>query len=395
MKRDILYVDDEIENLVVFQATFDEYFNVVTADSGAEALRLLESRPFPVVIADQRMPRMTGAELFAVMRERFPQTKRVMLTGYADPSAMLDSINQGQVFYFVKKPWEQDVVMSVVIRAIEAYDLAVSNRVLTDRLVAADRCAMLGRSAAQLAHELGNQLFMLPLVEMVEEKYASDQDLMQLASFARATHDRLVQIINEVKNFVRFEREQGLHQKVLLSEVIQELREFLRFERSVPLATLGFEVQSSPCVRADRVKLQQVLLNLVKNAAFAVRGKADGRITVRLATVGDQAELVVADNGCGMSAEVAGRIWEPFFTTKGDEGTGLGLDVTKGIVESHGGTIECQTTLGQGAIFTIRLPVISAAQDASDEVDSAAPRAITAAGFNLSNELAATSAASL
>jgi two-component system response regulator HupR/HoxA len=61
MKRDILYVDDEIENLIVFQATFEEHFNVVTANSGQEALDLLDARLFPVVIADQRMPRMTGA----------------------------------------------------------------------------------------------------------------------------------------------------------------------------------------------------------------------------------------------------------------------------------------------------------------------------------------------
>ena len=390
MKREILYVDDEIENLLVFQATFDDYFNVVTAESGEEALRLLETRPFPVVIADQRMPRMTGAELFAVMRQRFPQTKRVMLTGYADPSAMLDSINQGQVFYFIKKPWEQDVVMSVVIRAIEAYDLAVSNRVLTDRLVASDRCAVLGRSAAHLAHEMGNQLCMLPLIEMIEEKYTSDKDLMQLAQFARSTHDRLVQIINEVKSFVRFEREQGIHQKVQLAEVIQELREFLRYDRSLPLEHLSFEIQSSPWVQADRVKLQQVLLNLVKNAAFAVRDNADGHITLRLATPDDQAEITVADNGCGMSPEVAARIWEPFFTTKGDEGTGLGLDVAKGIIESHGGTIDCRTAPGQGATFTIRLPISEAAHDPN----CVSPLPVATAELNMTSPWTATTAVS-
>ena len=212
MKRDILYVDDEIENLIVFQATFEEHFNVVTANSGQEALDLLEARPFPVVIADQRMPRMTGAELFEIMRQRYPHTKRVMLTGYADSKAMLDSINQGQVFYFVKKPWEQDVVFSILVRAIEAYDLSISNMAMTDRLVVADRCAMLGRSAAQLAHEMGNQLCMLPLLELIEDEYGDHEDLVRMAGFARTTHDRLVQMINEVKAFVRFEHEQVVTQ---------------------------------------------------------------------------------------------------------------------------------------------------------------------------------------
>lgn len=365
MKRDILYVDDEVENLVVFEATFDEHFNVVTADSGDEALRLLEKQPFPVVIADQRMPHMTGGELFAIMRETFPQTKRVILTGYTDSAAMLDSINQGQVFYFIKKPWEQDVVMSVLIRAIEAYDLAISNKALTDRLVTAERCAVLGRSAAQLAHEMGNQLCMLPLIELIEDNYGNDKDLMELAAMARATHDRLLHIINEVKSFVRFEREHHAHQTVLLSEVIHELREFLRYERSLPLDRISVEIQSSPSVKADRIKIQQVLLNLVKNAAYAIRGRENGHISIKLSTDADQAVIVVSDNGCGMTPEVAAQIWDPFFTTKDEEGTGLGLDVVKAIVESHGGTITCESAPDQGATFSIRLPSINAAKPAA------------------------------
>lgn len=70
--------------------------------------------------------------------------------------------------------------------------------------------------------------------------------------------------------------------------------------------------------------------------------------------------IVVSDNGCGMAPEVVDRIWEPFFTTKGEQGTGLGLDVAKSIIEGHGGTIECVTELGAGSTFTIRLPRIAA-----------------------------------
>lgn len=357
MKRDILYVDDEVENLIVFQATFEEHFNVVTASSGQEALSLLENRLFPVVIADQRMPRMTGAELFANMRQKYPHTKRVMLTGYADSKAMLDSINQGQVFYFVKKPWEQDVVFSILVRAIEAYDLSVSNMVMTDRLVVADRCAMLGRSAAQLAHEMGNQLGMLPLLELIEDEYSDHEDLVQMANFARMMHDRLVQMINEVKTFVRFEQEQAVSQQVLLSELIHELREFLRFERSFPVSKFNLRIEADSWVAANRVKLQQVLLNLLKNAAYAIRSCDDGHVSLTLSVAEGRAVIAVSDNGCGMAPEVAARIWEPFFTTKGEEGTGLGLDIAKAIIEAHGGTIECTTAPRQGATFAIRLPI--------------------------------------
>ena len=382
MKRDILYVDDEMENLIVFQATFEDHFNVITASSGAEALEILAERSFPVVIADQRMPKMSGAELFEVMRKKYPHTRRIMLTGYADPKAMLSAINQGQVFYFIKKPWEQDIVFSILVRAFEAYDMSISNIMLQDRLVATDRCAMLGRSAARLAHEMGNQLCMLPLLELIEEEYSDQQDLVQMAGFARATHERLVQIINEVKAFVRFEREEMVTQPLPLSEAVHELVEFLRYDQPLPLERLTTSMQAEPWVKANRVKLQQVLINLLKNAEHATRDKADGHITLTLSVENDQAVITVADNGCGMTSEVAERIWEPFFTTKGEQGTGLGLDVARAIIEGHGGTIDCQTQPQQGATFTIRLPLHEVA-----ETPKATPTAIPQIAFpNLSTE---------
>src|SRR5437868_6275952 len=115
MKRDILYVDDESDNLIVFEATFEDDFNITTANSGAEALAMLAERPFPVVIADQRMPEMTGVEMFERMRAKYPHTKRVMLTGYADMEAVVNAINLGQVYNFIKKPWERHVVYPVLL----------------------------------------------------------------------------------------------------------------------------------------------------------------------------------------------------------------------------------------------------------------------------------------
>lgn len=357
MKRDILYVDDELDNLVVFEASFEGAFNVRTANSAAKALELLEQHSFPVVLADQRMPGMTGAELFEVMRRKYPHTKRVMLTGYADSQAMLDAINQGQVYYFLKKPWERHDVFSVVSRAIEVYDLAVANSALTERLVAIDRCAALGRSAARIAHEMGNQLCMLPLLELIEERYADQEELMQTATLARHTYDRLMELVNEVKSFVRFERTDIELQPLAAADILHELIAFLRFDKTLPHARLTLRVHAEPSIKGHATKLQQVLINLIKNAAYAIRDKSDGQVVLELDASPDEALIAVHDNGCGMSPEVAEHIWEPFFTTKGEEGNGLGLDIVKDIIGAHGGVIECTTAPGKGTTFTIRLPL--------------------------------------
>lgn len=356
MKREILYIDDEADNLVVFEASFEGSYQVFTADSAAKALELLEQRTFPVVVADQRMPGMTGSELFEVMRRKYPHTKRVMLTGYADPNAMLEAINQGQVYYFIKKPWERHVVLSVLTRAIEAYDLSIANTSLTDRLVVADRCAALGRSAARIAHEMGNRLCMLPLLELIEEQYADRDDLVEAAAVARQAYERLTELVDEVKSFVRFE--QGGHEmlRISLSELVHELTAFLRYDNTLPSNRFSVRVQKEATVMGNRVKLQQVLINLLKNAAHAIQGRDDGRVTLLVDADQSGATVTVEDNGCGMADDVAERIWEPFFTTKGDEGNGLGLDIVKEIVKAHGGQISCRTAPGRGASFIVRLP---------------------------------------
>src|SRR6185295_16674955 len=264
----------------------------------------------------------------------------------------IDAINLGQVYYFIKKPWEQEFVFMVLMHAIEAYDLSISNMALTDRLVTVDRCATLGRSAARMAHEMGNQLSMLPLLELIEDEYADHKDLVQAAAFARQTHERLVQLINEVKTFVRLEHEDMAMQSLDLAEVVHELVEFLRYDSSLPLEQLTVRLDAEPTIKGHKVKLQQVLINLLKNAAHAIRKRSPGQITMAVGRDGSNAVVTVGDNGCGMTPEVAARIWEPFFTTKGEEGTGLGLDIVKAIVEAHGGTIHCDSAPDQGATFT-------------------------------------------
>ena len=91
MKRDILYVDDEPSNLIVFEAAFDEQFNVITCQSAEEALAYLQDHPVPVVVADQRMPEMTGVEMFVQVRRLYPHTQRVILSGFTDSDAAIAS----------------------------------------------------------------------------------------------------------------------------------------------------------------------------------------------------------------------------------------------------------------------------------------------------------------
>ena len=357
MKRDLLYVDDEPDNLVVFEAAFEDDFKIWSASSGQEALSILEETAIPVVVSDQRMPAMTGVELFSIMRRKYPHIQRIILTGYTDAEGMIDAINQGQVFHFVKKPWERPFLLSILIRAFQAHDLSVANSSLTDQLVLSERLALLGQATARMAHEMGNHLCLLPIIEYIEDNCQNDDEMVKLARLTRDSVQRLTEMVHEVKAFTQFQQQEFAKQLLPLSETIHELVSFLRFDNSIPFRQILIGTRSDPVVLGHKVKLQQVLLNLIKNAGYAIRGKPDGKIVLTVTSEGDEAVVQVADNGCGMPPEVQAKIWEPFFTTKGKEGTGLGLDISRKLIVSHGGTITFTSAPGAGTTFEIRLPI--------------------------------------
>jgi response regulator RpfG family c-di-GMP phosphodiesterase len=117
----VLYVDDEQNNLFSFQATFRLTFKVFTAASGEEALSFLETRGVHVIISDQRMPQMTGVELFEKIQEKHPDPIRILLTGFADMKAVIDAVNKGKIFHYLTKPWNEEELTMTMQRAYKAW----------------------------------------------------------------------------------------------------------------------------------------------------------------------------------------------------------------------------------------------------------------------------------
>jgi two-component system, NtrC family, sensor kinase len=110
-------------------------------------------------------------------------------------------------------------------------------------------------------------------------------------------------------------------------------------------------------VRGHAGQINQVFMNLLTNAAQALAGREHALITIETRGDAQSVEVKIADNGPGIPADVLPRIWDPFFTTKDvGEGTGLGLSIVHELVERHGGSIECETKVGAGTTFTVKLP---------------------------------------
>ena len=131
----VLYVDDEVHNLNAFKASFRRTFNVFTAESAKDAMVILESQPMHIIVSDQRMPVTTGVDFFQSIIPIYPDPIRILLTGYADISAVIDAINKGQVYLYITKPWQEDELRQNLERAFEIFSLRKENKTLTEQLL--------------------------------------------------------------------------------------------------------------------------------------------------------------------------------------------------------------------------------------------------------------------
>jgi signal transduction histidine kinase len=230
------------------------------------------------------------------------------------------------------------------------------------RLRHAERLAAVGKMASHIAHEVRNPLNSVGLnAEMISEEASSlppSQARDEIVSLSRRVSgevDRLTGITRQYLELGRLPTPEPV--PTPLGELVGSVVEFLRpdmAERSVDLVLdSGSE---GPVVSVDRDQMKQVLINLVRNASEAMDGDGERRIEVRVVTSDDTVMLSVKDTGRGMEEEDMEHIFEPFFSTK-EGGTGLGLSLTRHVVDEHGGRIECFSDRAKGTTFVISLPI--------------------------------------
>ncbi|NCS65488.1 MAG: hypothetical protein AUJ86_01510 [Hydrogenophilaceae bacterium CG1_02_62_390] len=238
-----------------------------------------------------------------------------------------------------------------------------------NKMMGMEKMAMLGQIATSVNHEIRTPLNALYMnVQLIRKEISGgsnatvpDRRLQQ-----RHTLDRIDQVEQEVmrissmlEEFVHYARLAPPEMKpVDVDKLIRYVADLLNEKATQSGVTLGLDLaEPAPYILADEKKLIQTLMNLGMNAMHAMPEGGALKLSVR--APGDQVEIAVADTGTGIAAENLEKIFQPFFTTK-PSGLGFGLAIVQRIVEGHGGKIDCQSKLGEGTVFTIRLPRIDA-----------------------------------
>lgn len=131
----VLYVDDEENNLLAFKASFRRFFNVYTAISAEEGKKILAENEIHVLITDQRMPGTLGTELLAQAVKDYPDQIRILLTGFSDIEAIKDAINRGQIYHYLQKPWNDTELQTTITEAFQVYHLRKKQQELSQQLL--------------------------------------------------------------------------------------------------------------------------------------------------------------------------------------------------------------------------------------------------------------------
>jgi signal transduction histidine kinase len=389
----VLLVDDEKEILASLADQLRRRYRVITASRGPEALEILRNHDVSVVVSDQRMPDMTGAELLAKASVLQEDAVRVLLTGYSDLDAVIQAVNAGKIYFYLAKPWDPVQLQGIVdmaseqsrlmrerkslLRELKTANAELEARVtartaeLAERNVQLEAANVAARAASQaksvflasMSHEIRTPMNgVLGMARLLTETPLSSEQ-QECVSILKESAETLLSIIDEILDFSKIEA--GRLDLESLDFDLRPLLDHLHVLLAVRAAEKGLQLSFDVApgvpgrLNGDPGRLRQILTNLIGNALkFTPKGEVS--LEVRLLSEDDTSSLLrfsVRDTGVGIPDHQIGALFTPFTqgdvsTTRQFGGTGLGLSICKRLVEKMGGEIGVESEAGRGSTFS-------------------------------------------
>jgi len=328
----------------------EQMFGYSRSEALGQDLKLIIPPPYREVHRDYLRRYLATREAHVLGRQRRLTARR--RDGQEFPLSISFSVAeiQGSLYF------------TAIMRDITEY------KAMEDRGLDAERLAAVGSTVAHIAHEIKNPLLIIGgfARQLLKAPGFDDQARRKLSIMAEeASH--LEEMVAEMRDFVRHPATVKRPGQItaVVDEALELFQDTLK-EHNIQVRRV--DETPLPAVNFDPKQVHQVLINLIKNALEAMPG--GGEITITSRVKGTNAEISVSDTGAGMPPEVAGNIFQPYFTTK-EKGTGLGLAICQNIITEHGGCLFADSTPGRGATFTIQLPL----QETSPATGASPPEA--------------------
>lgn len=355
-KIKILYVDDEINNLTGFKASFRMNYNIMIAVNATDALQHLSSHPdIRVIFCDQRMPGKTGVQFFEEIRSRYPKPIRILLTGYTDIDSVIDSINLGHVFRYVKKPWADDDILSAINEANKFY---VSNSLLAVKNEELQRAYNeLDKFSYSVTHDMrGPILSILGAIEAAQhmDDITEIRKMLLMMNDSMRNLDDFIQSIHEYYNLNRGELE---IKEIDFKEMVDEQIKNFNFTYLMSEVRFNTEIVQKETFRGDLISIKLILNNLISNAfKYQRKENPDKHVDLNILVENGIATIDVMDNGVGIAENHLGDIFNMFFRASTlNVGSGFGLYNVNAAVVKLNGKITVNSELNKGTHFMVTI----------------------------------------
>ena len=396
----ILVVDDEpLFRDIVKQSLSSLGYQIDCADDYNSAIDMFQNHEYSLIILDfMLVSKKTGLDLIKDFSAQLENTQIIIVTGNPSMELAIEAFEHG-VYDFITKPADINKLKRASRRALDYCEMQLKQQQLTRdlldknkelqiansqllntleeaktfqaHLASSKKMAGIGEMTASVAHEFNNILGAIRgYTQLAGRKPKDTEFLLDSHNKIKGAVDRAIKVVRNLLMFSKrikpeFENaslNNAISETITLAQHHLELNEIQVIKNMRPVKAFMFDVG----------QLQQVFLNLITNATHAM--KRGGKLIIETSSEKDFAIAKFADNGSGIQSDLIEKIWIPFFTTKDKNkneddyiGSGLGLYVSRQIVESHGGEIQVSSTPGEGTIFTLKIPINTSKKDSSQE----------------------------
>ena len=373
----VLVIDDEMGPRESLRMLLKPIYQVHTADSVEIGLKLLNEKKPDAIVMDIRMPGMTGIEGLRRIRQIDPHLSVIMLTGFGALETAKEALRLGANDY-ISKPFDAREMREVISRNVErtrlhrtsesaAGEIKELNNRLLQELAQKERLASLGQASAEFVHDIGNPLtivwgYVQLLAKKLEESEPTDDPNAVSSNKELEIIEQNVRLCRDLLTMWQSygSVEATPHKLISISDIVRDVVAGVGAMAKETPVELKCDVTEDPCsLMGDAVQITRAIQNVIINAIQA-SGERKGTVEVSCIRKDFYVDVRIADTGQGISPEQIARIFDPYFTTKqGKSGTGLGLFITRKVVDDHNGSIKVDSTPGIGTTITIRLPLIN------------------------------------
>ncbi len=356
-KIKVLYIDDEQNNLMSFKAAFRFDYEVFIANNTDEAINhLRKNTDISVILSDQKMPDKTGVEFFEEIRKEFPNPVRILITGYADIESVINAINRGHVYRYIKKPWSEDDIRSSIDQGYKFYITSAMLAVKNEELQKAYN--ELDKFAYSATHDMrGPILSVLGIIDLSKntDDIADIKGMLEMMENAMLKLDNYIQNLHDYYSIRRGEVEID---EINFQDIVKDLSDIYEITSKMNSVAFIKTINQTESFRSDDVSMKIILNNLLSNAfKYQRKDKADKSVELAVEVTKGVATLTVKDNGIGIPENSVTQVFNMFYRATNEEvGSGFGLYNVKDALGKLGGTIELISKENEGSTFTVKIP---------------------------------------